>query len=105
MIPSGGLSELVHTVETLSEFNAYISQNYKTVVPAGVFLGDSSSPPTFAYKANAYLYSGLFGQNIMNVMLSNVSIATQYASFDIPWIANTGESLQVGLQLDRSIIC
>lgn len=98
-IPSQGMSEMVHTVETLSEFNDYISQNYKTVVPAGIFLGDANSPPTFAYRANGYLYSGIFGQNLLNGALSNVSIATQYASFDIPWIANTGDSLQVCLSI------
>lgn len=97
MIPAQGISKMVHTVETLSEFNDYINQNYKTVVPAGIFLGDSNSAPTFTYKANGYLYSGIFGQNLLNAALSNVSITTQYASFDIPWIANTGDSLQVWL--------
>lgn len=89
------LSSIVHRVDTLDEFNEYISLNYKNVTPAGIFLGDANSAPTFAFRGNNLLYAGIFGQNLLNSALSNLTIATQYASFDIPWVANTGDSLQV----------
>jgi ATP-binding cassette subfamily A (ABC1) protein 3 len=37
----------------------------------------------------------VFGQNILDVMLTNISIGTQYSSFDIPWAPSTGKSLQL----------
>ena len=86
------LAKFVHTVDTLAEFNGYISTNFRNVTPAGVFLGDT---PTVAFKGNGNIFSGMFGQNILDSTLSNLTIATQYAPFDVPWVANTGDSLQV----------
>jgi ATP-binding cassette subfamily A (ABC1) protein 3 len=88
----GALSNFVTTVDTLEEFNSYIAQNFRNVTPAGVFLGDT---PTIAYRGNNLLYAGIFGQNILDSVVSNLTIATQYAAFDIPWVADTGDSLQV----------
>ena len=36
-----------------------------------------------------------FGQNLMDVMLTNISIATQYQPFDIPWAPGAGKALQL----------
>jgi len=37
----------------------------------------------------------MFGQNVMNVMLTNIPIVFQYASFDLPLTIETGKSLQL----------
>ena len=79
-------------VNTLTDFNDFIGKNYKTVKPAGVFLG---SEPTLAYQGNEAFQNAMFGQNIMNVMLTNIPIAFQYASFDIPLVPGTDKSLQL----------
>lgn len=82
-----------HLVDTLAEFNTYINQNYANVTPAGFFIEDAQT--TLAYKGNGDIYNSIFGQNLMDVALSNISIGTQYASFDVPWAPNTGKSLQL----------
>lgn len=95
-IPTQNNISLLQTVDTFEEFNAYIRRNYKTVNPVGIWLGNTTSVPTVAYKADpGYFFTGQFGQNMMNVMLSNTSIGSQYSSFQVPWVAETGKSLQV----------
>lgn len=77
-------------VNSLNEFNAYISRNYSSVTPGGFYLGDTNSPATFAYRGNADIALGTLVQNAMNILLSNVTIAAQYRRFDIPWQADGG---------------
>jgi ATP-binding cassette, subfamily A (ABC1), member 3 len=94
IIPAQSLIQrYLHTVDTLSDFNNYINQNFANVTPAGFFLDGSQT--TLAYKGNGDIYNAIFAQNIMDVMLTNISIATQYSSFDIPWAPSTGKSLQL----------
>lgn len=89
------LYQNINRVDTLPSFNSYIALKYANVTPAGFFLGDGTVPTTLAYKGNGNLYHGVFGQNILDVMLTNISIGTQYSSFDIPWAPSTGKSLQL----------
>ncbi|TVY82069.1 ABC transporter A family member [Lachnellula suecica] len=93
--PLSQIQQFFHVVDTLPQFNDYINQNFANVTPAGVFIGDGSTQTTIAYKGNGDIYTGVFGQNILDVMLTNISIATQYSSFDIPWAPSTGKSLQL----------
>lgn len=82
----------LHPVNTLTDFNEYIINNYGRVTPGGVFLGDT---PTFAYRANYDVYYAVVAQNLMDSLLSNNLIATQYASFAIPFAPGAGNTLQV----------
>ncbi|KAH7336665.1 hypothetical protein BKA65DRAFT_432400 [Rhexocercosporidium sp. MPI-PUGE-AT-0058] len=94
--PQNSIQERLHMVDSLAEFNDYIDQNYANVTPAGFFVGSGSSQTTLAYKGNGRnVYAAVFGQNIMDVALTNISIGTQYASFDIPWAPKTGKTLQL----------
>ena len=90
-----GLLKSIHMVDTLDEFNAYINQNHANVTPGGFFLGDAASPPTFAYQATAGVYTGVMVQNALDTLLTNVSISTQYATFDLPWQPGAGKTLQL----------
>lgn len=94
-IESTPLYQMLNRVDTLSEFNDFIIQNYHNVTPAGFFIGDGTAPTTLAYKGNGDLYHGVFGQNLLDVLLTNISIGTQYSTFDIPWAPSTGKSLQL----------
>lgn len=85
----------LNMVNTLSQFNDYIDRNFANVTPAGFFLGNGAAQTTMAYKGNGDIYNGVFGQNILDVMLTNISIGTQYSSFDIPWAPSTGKALQL----------
>ena len=75
----------IHDVATLQEFNSYISNNLGSVSPGGFWLGDFASPPTVAWFAEASGFSNsIIVQNIIDNLLSNVSISTSFAAFDIP---------------------
>lgn len=91
---ASSISNSLQKVDTLSEFNSYVSRMYANVTPGGFFLGDESSPPIFAYKGDGDLSLSVITQNVLNIALSNLSIATQYQVFDIPLRANQGQTLQ-----------
>lgn len=83
--PSGpnltSLIQSVHIVNSLDEFKNFTNSNYSTIVPGGLFLGSNDSVPTLNYRSDIGIlgvYSAVFIQNAMNVMLSNQSIVTQY---------------------------
>lgn len=81
---ASSITESIHIVDTLQEFNDEINKRFADVIPGGFFLGDQDSRPTFAYRANGGLYSAVLTQNVFNNLLTNVSIATQFAAFDLP---------------------
>ncbi|EPE24772.1 P-loop containing nucleoside triphosphate hydrolase [Glarea lozoyensis ATCC 20868] len=93
--PQDQLQPFINTVDTLTQFNDYINSNFSFTRPAAFFLGDASSPATLAFRGNGGIYNGVFGQNILNTVLSNISISTQYSEFDVPWSPSTGDSLQL----------
>ena len=90
------LASAVHTIDgTLSDFNDYIGQNYANVTPGGFYLGDGTSPPTFAYKGNGDISLATITQNAFDTLLTNISISSQYQAFDTPWAPSTGKTLQL----------
>jgi ATP-binding cassette subfamily A (ABC1) protein 3 len=94
IIPAQSLIQrYLHTIDSLSNFNDYINQNFANATPAGFFLNGSQT--TLAYNGNTDIFNAIFGQNIMNVMLTNISIATEYSAFDTPWAPSTGKSLRL----------
>ena len=100
------LSSSIHIIDgTLDDFNEYIKQRYANVTPGGFFLGDDTSPPTFAYKANGDLSLATITQNAFDTLLTNVSISTQYQAFDVPWVSGAGKSLQLIVYLGLALAC
>ena len=90
-----GLMNSIHMVDTLAEFNDYIDTRFANVTPGGFFLGDSSSPPTFAWRGNGDISFATITQNALDVLLTNISISSQYQAFDIPFPADVGKALQL----------
>lgn len=88
------IQQSVHMVNSLADFNAYISKNYANVTPGGIWLGDKSSTPTFAYRGNGAIALATITQNALDTLLTNITIASQYQTFDIPWQADQGNTLQ-----------
>jgi ATP-binding cassette subfamily A (ABC1) protein 3 len=87
------LAQRIHIVDTLDDFNTYIRQNFANVTPAAFFIDNAQT--TLAYKGNNDIYFGVFGQNIMDMILTNITIATQFSQFDIPFAPSTGKALQL----------
>jgi ATP-binding cassette, subfamily A (ABC1), member 3 len=96
-IPPSGLNLLQNLtiVDTLDSFNTFIADNRKNVTPAGLWLGDSSSAPTLAYLGSRSFVNALYGQNFLDILLANTSIAMNWAPFDIPFAPNTGQTMQL----------
>lgn len=94
-----GLSNLMSSVHAINgslvDFNNYIGQFYGNVTPGGFFLGDDISPPTFAYVGNGDISQATITQNLMNNLLLNISISSQYQAFDTPWVPSAGKTLQL----------
>ncbi|ORY62528.1 ABC transporter [Pseudomassariella vexata] len=86
----------LHLVDSLDDFNSYVLKHRRDITPGGWWLGDASSRPTLAYTADTGdVYTSVFDQNALNIMLSNISIATTFSPFDRPWAPGTGNSLQL----------
>ena len=82
---AAGLPVNVYAVNSLQEFNAYISNNTDSVTPGGFWLGDASSFPVIAWSARVSEFvNSIAIQNVMNNVLTNMNITTSYAAFDIP---------------------
>ncbi|KAH8902231.1 P-loop containing nucleoside triphosphate hydrolase protein [Coniochaeta sp. PMI_546] len=94
------LSQNIHVVDSINDFNTFVASNRRNITPAGWWLGDGSSRPTFAYLADqGGLTTSIIGQNALDIMLSNISIATSYVPFDSPQVPSPGNSLQLVLYM------
>ncbi|OAP64689.1 hypothetical protein AYL99_00661 [Fonsecaea erecta] len=89
------LLDSIHLVDTLDEFNDYIDTKFDNVTPGGFFLGDKTSPPTFAWQGDGNIAFSVIIQNAMDTLLTNISISNQYQAFDVPWGADVGKALQL----------
>ncbi|KAI1271564.1 hypothetical protein F5Y07DRAFT_341741 [Xylaria sp. FL0933] len=101
---TSAFTKALHLVDSFSDFNNFIVQNRRNVTPAGWWLGDADSPPTVAYTADfGSAYTAIFGQNALDIILSNTSIATTFAPFSTPFIPGTGNSLQLLVYLSLAL--
>ncbi|KAI0966135.1 hypothetical protein F4678DRAFT_301343 [Xylaria arbuscula] len=101
---TSSFAQALHLVDSFSDFNNFIVQNRKNVTPAGWWLGDANSPATVAYTADfGSAYTAIFGQNALDIILSNTSIATTFAAFSTPFVPGTGNSLQLLTYISLSL--
>lgn len=93
---AGSVDSHLKVVDSLDSFKSYIEENRKNVTPAGLWLGDASSPATLAYKIDdASMFTSVLGQSLLDSLLTNLTIATDYKRFDAPVAPSTGSGLQV----------
>ncbi|KAK4631454.1 ATP-binding cassette sub-family A member 17 [Fulvia fulva] len=78
-------------VDSLTAFNDFVVDRYHNVTPGGFFIGDT---PTFAYRGNYGLNFAVVTQNLLDVSLSGVDIATSYRAFATPFAPDAGQTLQ-----------
>jgi ABC-type multidrug transport system ATPase subunit len=95
--------QAVQLVNSYQAFNNFTTQKQANVTPGGLWLGDSSSPPTIDYLADIAIsgntgitgvYNAIFLQNLLDILLTNTSISIDYAVFDFPWPPNTDNTIQ-----------
>ncbi|KAM0322314.1 hypothetical protein ACHAQA_009604 [Verticillium albo-atrum] len=83
-------------VDTFQSFTDAIDSRRAEIKPAGLWLGDDSVAPTLAYLGNkGGLINSLLGQNILDMLLSNVTVAARYAPLEISWSDQNTQSLQL----------
>ncbi|KAN0078785.1 hypothetical protein V8E54_005298 [Elaphomyces granulatus] len=86
----------IHIVDNLPDFNNYISNNFANVTPGGFYLGDSSSPPTFAWFGDSKsIATSTVIQNALDSLLTNISISYRQQPFDVPWQPDVGNYLEL----------
>lgn len=87
----------IKVVDSFDSFKTYIEDNRKDVTPAGIWLGQSGSAATLAYKMDeaVSMFTSTLGQSLLDSLLLNKTIATQYKPFDVAAAPSTGSGLQV----------
>ncbi|KAL2161940.1 hypothetical protein VTH06DRAFT_7725 [Thermothelomyces fergusii] len=107
-VPDGGAAagflRNLTIVDSFDDFTRAVVQYRKNVTPAAIWLGDDRSRPTLAYKGDGLeMVNAWFGKWVMDMLLTNASIATSYVPFDRPFTPDAGDALQllvyVGLAL------
>lgn len=85
-----------HLVETLDEFNNYVSTNFHNVTPGGFFLQPTQDPQAvMAYIGDGDMTFGLVTLNALSNILEQTSITTSYQSFAVPFAPGAGKTLQL----------
>lgn len=85
-----------HLVDSLTEFNDYISTNFRNVTPGGFFLQPDQTPEAvMAYIGNGDVTYGLVTLSALDNALEGISISTSYQSFAVPFSPGAGKTLQL----------
>ncbi|KAM3511763.1 hypothetical protein MY11210_004583 [Beauveria gryllotalpidicola] len=90
-------SSHIKVVDSFDSFKSYIEHDRKNVTPAGLWLGQPGSAATLAYKMDdgVSMFTSTLGQSLLDSLLLNKTIATEYKPFDIAAAPSTGNGLQV----------
>ena len=88
--------DLVRKFDTYEPWREFIRDNYETVRPGGLWLGNASSPaPTIAYRADGGLqYPGAV-KAVSDAYLLNTTISSSFSTFALPIPPSLGDSLQL----------
>ncbi|KAL8867657.1 MAG: hypothetical protein Q9174_005517, partial [Haloplaca sp. 1 TL-2023] len=87
--------------DSLGDFNNYIADNFRNVVPGGLYLdytGEAAgvaSAPLLAYRINGNLGYAALAKTVMDSYLMNTTIDANFSTFALPFIGSTGDSLQL----------
>ncbi|KAL4787823.1 hypothetical protein BJX76DRAFT_267076 [Aspergillus varians] len=85
-----------HHVLNYAEFTSYIATDYANVTPGGVYLGDSLWQPTIAWKGdNSNFPLAAITQNLLDRLLTGISINVAFEFFDIPSMPDLSDVLQL----------
>lgn len=85
-----------HLVDSLTEFNDYVSSNFHNVTPGGFFLQPNQNPgAVMAYIGNGDVVFGFITLSALDNILGGVPISTSYQSFAVPFSPSAGKTLQL----------
>lgn len=89
-------------VDTYNEFQAYIRDNFRDVVPGGFYLGNDIGPepaPLMAYRINGNIGYAALAKNVLDSYLMGTTINAEFSTFALPFVGSTGDSLQLVLYI------
>ena len=87
--------ERMQVVDSYEELRHYINQNTSRISPGLLYLGNTSIPPTFAWKADkGNMAFPAMVHNSLNKILTNVPINFEFQVFDVPQLPNVSSILQ-----------
>lgn len=91
----GLIMSKTHFVNSFDKFTDYIGDNFRDLIPGGVFM----VPPTIAYKINSNTYGTYESSMVLNLlnnlrMNGDVTLVTDFSPFQNPWTNGTGDTLQ-----------
>ena len=72
------LSDYIKIVDTIEEYRSFVRTNFSNITPGGFFLGPE---PVFNFYSDIGflgLYSSIFTQNAVNMLLTNTTIVTNF---------------------------
>ena len=78
------LEAAISPVLTVPDFRKNIAINNYTLNPGAFWLGGGNSPPQFAWNFERGVPSSIEIQNVINILLTNITISVGYADFDVP---------------------
>lgn len=85
-----------HLVDTLGEFNDYVSNNFHNVTPGGFFLQPGQDPEAvMAYIGNGAVIYGVLTLNAIGNVIEQTSITTSFQPFAVPFAPGAGKTLQL----------
>lgn len=101
-------SNNVQGVASYNEFENYITTNYSQLQTGGVYLGDKSHAPTMAWRADGgqggiYFAAGI--QNVMDSLITNLTINFNYQAMDVPESSISGAALQFISYFELAMVC
>jgi len=96
--PTFGLfgSQFVNMTNSLDEFQSFIRDHFRFVVPGGLYVDDGSDKlPLMAYRINGGLGFSAVAKSTFDSLLLNTTIQASFSTFSLPLPPNTGDTLQL----------
>ncbi|GAB7358743.1 hypothetical protein MBLNU230_g3972t1 [Neophaeotheca triangularis] len=97
--------------DTYQDFNRYIADNFRDVVPGGFWLDyggeavEAATAPLMAYRINGNLGYSALAKNVADSYLMDITINADFSTFALPFIGSTGDSLQLVLYIGFAMCC
>ncbi|KAI5294831.1 hypothetical protein KEM52_003074, partial [Ascosphaera acerosa] len=99
---SSNVTKLVASrVLPASDYRGFIralDTNHSDITPGGLYLGDATDEPTFAWRGDGKYRSVMYSlatQNLLDSQLMQRQVLTQFQAFDIPRSPDMGNALQL----------
>ncbi|KHO01664.1 ABC transporter-like protein [Metarhizium album ARSEF 1941] len=91
-------------VDSFDDWKQQINNEFRNITTA-VWLGDETSNPTVGWVANLFITSSITSQQVLDIFLTNTTIATTWSSFDVPFNPGIGDALSLVVYMGLALSC